>query len=218
MERFIKILMYVVIAAGVIAASSFYFSEGFYHKMVAEDGPFENITAAVLLLISVLFSGRFIKTWKTRNKFWIILSLIIILGAFFGFGEEISWGQRIFALESGDFFTQNNLQGETNLHNLEVGGVNLNKLIFSRGLILVFGFYFLLSLILFHRWFFFRRLVDMFGIQIPKFKYTVIMLLCTGIILMVPDLRIWELWETIFVAILLLVFLEPYNEKEKLII
>lgn len=217
MEKWLKSLAYIVIVAALIAASCFYFAEDFYHAMVAEDGVFEDITAAVLLVISILFLIRFVKTWKTRSRFWIVLNVLIILGAFFGFGEEISWGQRIFGIESGDFFAQNNLQNETNLHNLEVGGVKLNKLIFSQGLVLVFGFYFFLSLLLYRRWAFFKEKVDLFGVQIPKIKHTVLMVVCTGSVLMVPDLRIWELWEAMFVVLLLLVFVEPFNEKEKLI-
>uniref|UniRef100_UPI0032164CB4 hypothetical protein n=1 Tax=uncultured Draconibacterium sp. TaxID=1573823 RepID=UPI0032164CB4 len=218
MEKVLKIVSYIIILVGLIAASSFYFAEDFYHKMVAEDGIFENLTALVLLVISILFLIRFVKTRKTRNKFWVILNVLIILGAFFGFGEEISWGQRIFSIESGEFFAKNNLQNETNLHNLEINGVKINKLIFSQGLVLVFGIYFILSLLLYKKWNFFRNLVDLFGVQIPKIKHTAIILVCTGIVLMVPDLRIWELWEMFFVIVLLLVFIEPANKKESVLV
>ncbi len=201
-----------------MAASSFYFAEEFYHKMVAEDGPFESLTALVLLGISLLFFVRFIKTAKTRNKYWIVLNVLIILGAFFGFGEEISWGQRIFSIESGEFFSQNNLQNETNLHNLEVGGVKLNKLIFSQGLVLVFGFYFVVSLVLYRNVNWFQKLIDLFGGQLPRYRHTVLMLLFTGFVTIIPEARIWELWEAVFVTLLLLVFVEPWNQEEKLLV
>lgn len=217
MKKILNIVSYILIVAGVLAASSFYFAEDFYHKMVAEDGPFEDITAIVLLLMSVLFFIRFFKNKKTKNIYWLLLCLLIAIGSFFGFGEEISWGQRIFSVQSNDFFMQNNLQGETNLHNLEVGGVKLNKLIFSQGLVIIFGFYFVAALILYRKWGPFKKLVDRFGVQIPKFKHTVTMLVCTGLILFVPDRRIWELWEAIFVVILLLVFMNPYNSKETIL-
>ena len=217
MERAIKIINFVLIVATLLAASTFYFAEDFYHKMVAEDGPFENLTALILLVISVLFAIRFFREYKSRNRYWIFLNILIILGAFFGFGEEISWGQRIFSIESGEFFMQNNLQSETNLHNLEVGGVKINKLIFSQGMVLVFGFYFVLALILYKKLPFFTKLVDLFGVQMPRFKHTIIMLVSTGFILMIPDLRIWELWETVFVILLLMVFIDPFNEKEKVL-
>lgn len=218
MERVIRIVIYVVIGCTLLAASSFYFAEDFYHKMVAEDGPFENITAIVLLVTSMLFLVRFIRVRKSKNIYWIILNVVIILGTFFGFGEEISWGQRIFSIESGEFFAQNNLQNETNLHNLEIGGVKLNKLIFSQGLVVIFGFYFVLSLLLYRKVNWFKNLVDLFGVPVPTLKHTILMLACTGGITFIPDLRIWELWETVFVVLLLLVFLEPWNDKEKLLV
>ncbi|WP_297088397.1 hypothetical protein [uncultured Draconibacterium sp.] len=218
MSKLLRGVSYIIIMSVLIAASTFYYAEELYHKFVAEDGIFENVTALVLLGISVLFLVRFLKTWRTRNKYWILLNLLIIIGAFFGFGEEISWGQRIFSIESGEFFTQNNLQNETNLHNLEINGVKINKLIFSQGMVLVFGSYFVLSLLLYRNWNFFRNLIDLFGVQIPKFKHSVIMLVCTGVVLIIPDLRIWELWETLFVVMLMLVFVEPDNEKESVLL
>ena len=46
--------------------------------------------------------------------------------------EEISWGQRVFGIESSEFFKANNLQSETNFHNMEVNGVKINKLVFGK--------------------------------------------------------------------------------------
>lgn len=213
----IRTILYILIAVSLLAIASYYFAEPFYHKMVAEDGPFENLTALGLLAISVFSLARLIRQRKERNKYWIILNILIVLGAFFGFGEEISWGQRIFSIESGDYFIQNNLQGETNLHNLEIGGVNINKLIFSQGLVIVFGFYFVLSLFLYKRWERFKSLVDLFGVQLPRLRHSILLFACTVPILIVPEQRIWELWEAIFVIILLMVFIDPWNEKEGLL-
>jgi hypothetical protein len=217
MERIIKIIIYVLLVCAILGATSFYYTDAFYHSLVAEDGIFENITALILLAISVLFLIRFFIQHKTRSPWWKLLNILIIVGAFFGFGEEISWGQRIFSIESGEFFTANNIQSETNLHNLEVGGVNINKLIFSQGLVIVFGFYFVFAQLLYRKWGKFTELIDVFGLQLPKIKHSVVMLLVTVLILLIPDKRIWELWEAMFVIILLWVFTEPWNSKEKLI-
>ena len=217
MKKVLIIIAYVIIAAGLYSAASFYFDYDFCHTMVAEDGPMENLTALVLLLISVLFGVRLFKQYKQRNRLWVALSVIIIVGTFFGFGEEISWGQRIFSIQTGEFFAEHNFQGETNLHNLEVGGVNLNKLIFSTGLVVVFGTYFVLTLLLYKKWPFITRTIDLWGIPVPKIKYSIIILLTTGMVLLIPERRIWELWEAIFVTVLLLVFLDPYNPKEELV-
>lgn len=218
MEKGIKILLYIILAASVVTAFTYFFAEAFYHKMVAEDSPFEYATAFVLLAISVLFLIRLIQVGKFQNRYWIFLNVLIVIGAFFGFGEELSWGQRIFSIESGEFFLEQNRQAETNLHNLEVNGVSINKLIFSQLMVIVFGFYFVFSQLLYKRLSFFKRLVDLFGVQIPKLKHSISILACTGFVLVVPDLRIWELWEVIFVTILLLVFIEPLNTKEQLLV
>ena len=217
MEKIVKIVVYIILAASFLGATSFYYTDEFYHSLVAEDGVFENITALVLLTISVLFLVRYIKEHKTRGRWWKVLNILIIAGSFFGFGEEISWGQRIFSIQSGEFFAANNIQHETNLHNLEVGGVNINKLIFSQGLVIVFGFYFVLAQLLYRKWDKFQTLVDNFGLQLPKIKQSLVMLLATGLVLMVPDKRIWELWEAMFVTILLWVFTEPWNTDEKIL-
>ncbi|MCB0349323.1 MAG: hypothetical protein KDD37_10845, partial [Bdellovibrionales bacterium] len=54
----------------------------------------------------------------------------------FGSMEEISWFQRIADINAGEFFLTHNKQAETNLHNLKVGEVGINKLIFGKILFL----------------------------------------------------------------------------------
>ena len=39
-------------------------------------------------------------------------------------GEEISWGQRLFDIQTPEFFNEHNLQQETNLHNLFTGPIS----------------------------------------------------------------------------------------------
>tara|TARA_B110000914_G_scaffold176850_1_gene158299 strand:- start:98 stop:556 length:459 start_codon:yes stop_codon:yes gene_type:complete len=64
--------------------------------------------------------------------------MLLTLLCLFGAGEEISWGQRLFALETPDYLKGKNAQGELGIHNLvvEINGekVKLNKLIFGTGL------------------------------------------------------------------------------------
>lgn len=47
--------------------------------------------------------------------------VLLALAGFYTVMEEISWGQRIFGIESPPFFAENNVQGETNLHNFLTG-------------------------------------------------------------------------------------------------
>jgi len=88
-----------------------------YDTFFMEDGPVEYATFVFYLsssIISVIISAIFIKTDK---KLFGILYLILF--GFFTFMafEEISWGQRIFDLESPDLFLSNK-QNEINFHNL----------------------------------------------------------------------------------------------------
>jgi tetratricopeptide (TPR) repeat protein len=50
--------------------------------------------------------------------------LLLAGAAFYTVMEEISWGQRLIGFESPAFFAEQNVQGETNLHNLLTGPVN----------------------------------------------------------------------------------------------
>lgn len=49
-----------------------------------------------------------------RNIFFLLLAIFLVVCA----GEEISWGQRMFGIESPDFFKKENAQKEINIHNL----------------------------------------------------------------------------------------------------
>lgn len=48
-----------------------------------------------------------------------ILYFIFSLSLFFVFGEEISWGYRIFNTSLNQYFQEYNIQQETNIHNLK---------------------------------------------------------------------------------------------------
>ena len=70
-----------------------------------------------------LFAAVFILSLKlafARSRFRIFF-ILLALACFFTFMEEISWGQRIFDIQTPDFFKKHNLQGETNLHNFLMG-------------------------------------------------------------------------------------------------
>jgi hypothetical protein len=51
-----------------------------------------------------------------KNYFFLLLSLIM----FFGFGEELSWGQRIFNFSTPDYLADINVQEEFTIHNIEI--------------------------------------------------------------------------------------------------
>lgn len=93
--------------------------------LVREDGIVENIGTLGLLISSIFFFVVFLHTNKPEHRkshtFLIRLSLLGLgLIFLFGFGEEISWGQRIFDLETPAAWAELNNQDETNLHNLKI--------------------------------------------------------------------------------------------------
>jgi hypothetical protein len=93
------------------------------NRLTQEDGFFESVGAAGWLIASIAF---FISFWKDNRGNNLILlitrrNLVFLLLSIFSFvacGEEISWGQRIFKLQTPEFLMKINRQGETNLHNI----------------------------------------------------------------------------------------------------
>lgn len=215
MDSKLTLVLRVCIAIITISSLSYFVNIEFYNLLIEEDGALENITAYGMLVGSLLLLVRFIRVYKTKNKLWIILNILMILGLIFGFGEEISWGQRILEVESSEFFSQNNAQNETNLHNLKVGDVKVNK-IFSLILTSVFGIYFLFVLLIYKKSTFLRKLLDDFGVPLPTVAQSIWFIAATIIIVAIPNSKKWEIWECIFVLTFLWILIAPYNIKEKL--
>ena len=84
-----------------------------------ENGLFELASVVTLLLLSVyccltIYQNRRL---KFLSSFQRLLFYLMAFLAFMAAMEEISWGQQLFGFRSGAFFTDHNLQKETNLHN-----------------------------------------------------------------------------------------------------
>lgn len=89
-----------------------------------EDGLIENLSAIFFLMASIVCfivfainnseEKRYILKSK-RNYFYLLLGLFL----FVCFGEEISWGERIFGFATPENLKAINVQGEVNIHNLK---------------------------------------------------------------------------------------------------
>lgn len=125
--------IYVALGAYVIVS---YMVLGWGDQILAatipEDCYFEALGALSFFMSSILFFLAFLRMRNVQSAhkvFWtkqlVCLGLAILF--FFGAGEEISWGQRIFRVE--DAPESNNIikneQGEINVHNLSFGGVEI---------------------------------------------------------------------------------------------
>lgn len=191
----------------------FYYSSSDYNLFVKEDGIIEYFTAFFLLSVSIYSINKLLKTAKviSSKNIGIILFSIIF---FFGFGEEISWGQRIFNIETPNFFIENNLQSETNIHNLMIGGVKLNKLIFTNSLFFIFSFYFLAIPYLYAKSNYVKSVINKFSIVIPKYSQSIIFICSTIIIYLFNHDRISEIWECLFAFTMLITSINPLNKQE----
>jgi len=91
----------------------------FYATLVREDGLVENLQFALFLLSGILAGVLAVRLWRTGLKphawlYWLLSAGLLVV-AF----DEISWGQRLFGLETPEGIEARNLQGELTVHNLE---------------------------------------------------------------------------------------------------
>lgn len=98
-------------------------------SLASEDGLYESIGAIFFLVASVFFLISYMKDKKgndfsvfslrvqfKKNIFFVLLALMFFLG----FGEEISWGQRIFDIQTPEAMKEINVQDEINIHNINI--------------------------------------------------------------------------------------------------
>ncbi len=137
-EKITLALVTIILITGYILL---YSNLTLFNKYVEEDGLVEWLTVLGLVLGFIVCVYRFFTLAGKRNWWFLTVTLLLGLLLFFGAGEEISWGQRILGIKSSAYFTANNTQQETNFHNLVIGGVRLNKLIFSILLSIGMGIY-----------------------------------------------------------------------------
>lgn len=104
----------VAIMVVIIISYLFYFTapDQLIISLGKEDGLFEYLTAIFYAIGAILVFLAFL---KNKNIFLLLLALVL----FFGAGEEISWGQRIFDFATPANIKKINAQGEFNIHNLE---------------------------------------------------------------------------------------------------
>jgi hypothetical protein len=88
-----------------------------------EDHLYENFQAICFLLASLLMFYLYFQTKAEDEKFIFntnrnLFLLFLAIFLFFCFGEEISWGQRIFGIATPSEMQKLNSQDEINIHNL----------------------------------------------------------------------------------------------------
>ena len=211
-EKVVYSLVILMLAIG----SYFAFTDPeFYTRVLAkEDGPIEWLTVVGLLLSCAVCLYRVFSLRKEKNVSFLAVWGFLALVCFFGAGEEISWGQRIFNIESSEWFKQNNAQQETNLHNLIVEGKKVNKIIFSALLGLSLLTYLLVFTFAYRRFAGFKRFCDYTGVPIAHY-HQVVAWFTVAIVaeVLIKDVsRSSELFESAAVFVFLMNISLPYNK------
>ncbi len=210
-----KVILGFVIAAALASVAIKYLNNDlFVTVIITEDGVIEWLTVFGLALTSLVCLRRVYYLRGEKTKLFLFMTLLLGLVFFFGAGEEISWGQRIFNTQSSEFFQQYNAQGETNLHNLVVGGKKINKIIFGIGLQLVLLIYLLALVPLYKRKQGLKDFLDKFAVPIAK-PYQVISYLAALVLIQVllDDPKKGELAEFAGSFLFFLNIAFPYNKE-----
>ncbi|MCX4029874.1 hypothetical protein H0A36_02615 [Endozoicomonas sp. SM1973] len=183
-EKIILSLVLILVLVGM--GLSHYDELLFRHSYVVEDGLIEWLTVLGLLLCAGICIYRISILWRQKAPLFLVTLSILMCAFIFGAGEEISWGQRIFNVESNAFFKQYNAQGEINIHNLRVNGVKINKIIFAKGIALLFIIYLAVLTPLYIKKAEVRSFLDKFAFPLPQnyqiIAYIAVLLIVEGLI------------------------------------
>jgi hypothetical protein len=208
-----KLTLGCVLLVVVIAFALFFFHPSSLDIYLEEDGIVEWLTVIGLLAGFIVCISRFFKLLKLKNWWFLTVTLVLGLLLFMAAGEEISWGQRILGIRSSEYFLKHNAQGETNLHNLVVNGVKINKLIFSTILIAVLAIYLAILPILYKTNKAIKNFLDKSGVPVPKPYQILSFLLLFGLSQLLKHDRNSELLECGFSALFYLIIYFPVNKE-----
>lgn len=115
----------VCIALGGLIFLSFYRMPVVYIHLIAEDCWGEYATFACYLFAFIMTAYAIVARRELRRPGYILMALFF----FFCAMEELSWGQRIFEVDTPETFKLYNNQKELNLHNLIF--IQYTKLVFQ---------------------------------------------------------------------------------------
>ena len=207
---FYAVLLQFLLFGLYFAHTNLQYFEGVF---AVEDGLVEWLTVLWLVSASILCITRIFKLKSKRSKLFLFMLAFFAVGFLFGAGEEISWGQRIFETNAGEFFSKHNAQGETNLHNLVVGGTKINKLIFGTLLGIIIAVYCLILPTLARKVPAVMKLVDKFAIPIPRGHHVLAYLVIFLLVEINPSPKRGEMVEFGGTLMFFLMFLNPWNKR-----
>jgi len=186
--------------------------EFFKNTYVIEDGFIEWLTVVALIASSILMLRRAVSLGQVRSRLFLFVTVAAAAVFIFGAGEEISWGQRIFLIETPDWLAEKNKQRELNLHNLVIGGVSINKLVFSKILGVVLLVYLIIIPLVYRKHPGRAQQIDALGIPLPRTWHVIVwisVLIVTETL--VATTKRGELREFLLCTILFVQLLRPFN-------
>ena len=209
-EKMVLVLVLIVLAAGLYL---YYTDIPAFEDFVKEDHLVEWLTVIGLLLASIVSFYRFFSLFKYKKAWFLLVNFILAVLLFVAAGEEISWGQRILGIESSEYFKQNNLQGETNLHNLEINGVKINKLVFTTLLGAALFIYLVIFPLIYSRNTAFKNFINRSGISIARLYQILGFLIVILLTSLIRHDKNPELLECGASLLFFLVISSPVNKK-----
>lgn len=97
------------------------YSPVIYDRLFEREDAFSEYLQALNYFVAACLSTLVSILAKRHGlAFLSLLYLLLGLGLAFVSFEEVSWGQRIFAISTPEYFGKNNVQDELTIHNLEV--------------------------------------------------------------------------------------------------
>ncbi len=209
-EKMVLVLVLIVLAAGLYL---YYTDIPAFEDFVKEDHLVEWLTVIGLLLASLVSFYRFFSLFKYKKAWFLLVNFMLAVLLFVAAGEEISWGQRILGIESSEYFKQNNLQGETNLHNLEINGVKINKLVFTTLLGAALFIYLVIFPLIYSRNTAFKNFINRSGISIARLYQILGFLIVILLTSLIRHDKNPELLECGASLLFFLVISSPVNKK-----
>ena len=112
-----RTIFYLCPLLSLLLLGTYFIDERIVAQLGREDSVVEWVTFICFLAggIAAGLCARFF--FRSKQRLYGVVFLMVCLMAIFIAGEEISWGQRIFGWQTPEALAELNRQGETNLHN-----------------------------------------------------------------------------------------------------
>jgi hypothetical protein len=120
-----KNVFFLLVTMDILGAGFLFYADFTkYQQLIAEDGLIEYLTALCFLVAGVIsllmIKKRTYFSHKVMRNFFMVGCIIVGVALIVVAGEEVSWGQRIFNIQTPDSIAAQNRQSEINLHNSEL--------------------------------------------------------------------------------------------------